>query len=803
MELVLRTEGYPRVEPPVQLSDHLSLSLYLSEFLCPFFCLSCVWLIHLSLPALTLSVILSSRVLMPLFWHLNMELDNVSPLQHFVVAKRTISAVFHQLLEFVRECSDFVEETWKNEDLEHVAEEKQCLQIQACSRKLTVIKDVLARRHMKVAFFGRTSNGKSTVINAMLRERVLPSGIGHTTNCFLSVEGTDGEHAYLTTDDSEERKNIETVNQLAHALHMDRNQDSGCLVRVFWPKAKCALLRDDLVLMDSPGTDVTSELDSWIDKFCLDADEKHFFHKVNERISKPNIFILNNRWDASVLEPEYLEDVRKQHMDRCVSFLVEELKVVDLNKAPDRIFFVSAKEVLSARIHRAQGMPETGGALAEGFQERLMEFQSFERTFEKWCDVVTVSLSKLVPIDSGHVLLAPRCHCGTMMAQAHASWTPQEFISQSAVKTKFEQHTIRAWQITESVKAIMDAINISSAEKKVFSLEEREALMDRLEFVRNQLNFLTEDIKDKIKAITDKVADKVSSAMAEEIRCLSVLVDEFCSDFSPALNALALYKTKLMAYVEERMVKNLDLSCSSSINGCVLSSQRDIMDTLRPLLPPAARGQLHLPNRKFSITYDLNFASLCEDFVEDINFHFSLGLTFLVNRFLGPAKAKQALSLLDQKLQLSSSSAPLGAQEELAISMATGLVSLTSRASVGMLVIAGVVWRSAGWRVIVLSVSLYSLLYLYERLTWTNSAKERALKQQEMVAVFARMCQQVDKSEMELETEIRTLSARIQRLECVQRHSKTLRSQTLIWHKATDLESQLESFSAQYLQIQH
>ncbi len=47
-------------------------------------------------------------------------------------------------------------------------------------------------------------------------------------------------------------------------------------------------------------------------------------------------------------------------MDHCVSFLVEELKVVELNKAPDRIFFVSAKEVLSARIHRAQGMPETG-----------------------------------------------------------------------------------------------------------------------------------------------------------------------------------------------------------------------------------------------------------------------------------------------------------------------------------------------------------------------------------------------------------------------------------------------------------
>lgn len=57
-------------------------------------------------------------------------------------------------------------------------------------------------------------------------------------------------------------------------------------------------------------------------------------------------------------------------------------------------------------------------------------------------------------------------NCGTLMAQEHASWILQEFISQSAVKTKFEQHTTRAWQIIESVKAIMDAINISSAEKK-------------------------------------------------------------------------------------------------------------------------------------------------------------------------------------------------------------------------------------------------------------------------------------------------------------------------------------------------
>ena len=45
-------------------------------------------------------------------------------------------------------------------------------------------------------------------------------------------------------------------------------------------------------------------------KLCI-LQEKSFFHKVNERLSSPNIFILNNRWDASASEPEYMEEVSK------------------------------------------------------------------------------------------------------------------------------------------------------------------------------------------------------------------------------------------------------------------------------------------------------------------------------------------------------------------------------------------------------------------------------------------------------------------------------------------------------------
>ncbi|XP_029004660.1 mitofusin-1b [Betta splendens] len=740
-----------------------------------------------------------------------------SPLKHFVVAKKKISEVFEQILDYVKETSAFVEDTCGSKALENIATEDQKLEIQAYADKLAIIRDVLARRHMKVAFFGRTSNGKSTVINAMLRDRVLPSGIGHTTNCFLSVEGTDDDRAYLKTEGSEDEKSIKTVNQLAHALHMDESLDAGCLVRVFWPKTKCALLRDDLVLVDSPGTDVTSELDSWIDKFCLDADvfvlvansestlmntEKHFFHKVNERLSKPNIFILNNRWDASANEPEYMQDVRKQHTDRCVNFLVEELKVVNREQAPNHIFFISAKEVLNSRMQRAQGMPETGGALAEGFQERLKEFQSFERRFE-------------------------------------------ECISQSAVKTKFEQHTIRAKQITEKVKSIMDTINIEAAEKRVAALEDRENQMDRLEFVKNQLNLLIDDIKMKIKAISEDVESKVSSAMEEEICRLHVIVDEFHADFHPSPNVLKLYKSALLSHVEEGMGKNLAFRCSNAINASVQSSQRYMIDSMHPLLPSAAHNQVHMlaPSRKFDLSYDLNCATICSDFQENIEFQFSLGWTALVHRFLGSANAQRALKLVDQKFQASRPALPLACtpssgppsiasqpnqetalmtQEDLMVAMATNVASLTSRTSMSVVIVGGVVWKTVGWRLIALSASLYGLLYLYERLTWTTKAKERTLKrqfvdyateklqlivsftssncshqvQQEMATTFAQLCQQVDQTQKELEEEIHQLTVKIDQLETVQSRSKCLR------HKATELERHLEAFTNQYLQIQ-
>lgn len=87
---------------------------------------------------------------------------------------------------------------------------------------------------------------------------------------------------------------------------------------------------------------------------------------MSAKLSKPNIFILNNRWDASAsgilltksdqmwcLEDEdQREQVRDQHQNRFVQFLTEELKVCTKEEATSRFFFISAREMLEDRLKK-------------------------------------------------------------------------------------------------------------------------------------------------------------------------------------------------------------------------------------------------------------------------------------------------------------------------------------------------------------------------------------------------------------------------------------------------------------------
>ena len=68
---------------------------------------------------------------------------------------------------------------------------------------------------------------------------------------------------------------------------------------------------------------------------------------------------------------------------------------------------------------------------------------------------------------------------------------------------------------------------------------------------------MTGEMKEKISGITEDVEYKVGKALSEEIRRLSVLVDEFNDPFHPDPLVLNVYKSKLNHHIESGVGSNL------------------------------------------------------------------------------------------------------------------------------------------------------------------------------------------------------------------------------------------------------
>ncbi|KAL1490665.1 hypothetical protein ABEB36_013323 [Hypothenemus hampei] len=698
-------------------------------------------------------------------------IDN-SPLQIFVKAKKKINDIFTEIEDYINDTVDYMHEI---ENEEKIVSKGKVKKIEDYVNKVRSIREVLARDHMKVAFFGRTSNGKSSVINAMLRDKILPSGIGHTTNCFLQVEGSSAEDPYLTLEGSTEQRAVESVGQLAHALCKEKLSESQ-MVRVFWPKNKCLLLRDDVVFVDSPGVDVTPNLDEWIDKHCLDADvfvlvanaestlmvtEKNFFHKVSTKLSKPNIFILNNRWDASATEPEFLDQVRRQHQERAIDFLVKELCVCTTKEAEERIFFISAKEVLQARL--AEQGQTVSTPLTEGFQTRYFEFQDFERKFE-------------------------------------------ECISKSAVKTKFEQHSQRGKYIANELKDILEEIYNEALKLKEEKLKLQKEITDKINYTEQQLLMVTQEMKLKIRNMVEDVEQRVSKALTEEIRRLSTLVDEFNLPFHPEPLVLNVYKKELHLHVETGLGSNLRARLSTALAMNMEQSQGEMAAKMEKLIPENYRNvnNIIMPRKQpFEILYRLNCDNLCADFHEDLEFRFSYGLTALIHRFSGSKSGFLNLMNKSERPQSSIPSTPMDVPDnsrmlgfnqnpldDWSFLSRIAIMSATSQGTMGCMLLAGFMFKTVGWRVIAIVGGLYGSLYLYERLTWTVKAKEKSFKkqyvdhatrklrmivdltsancshqvQQELSSTFARLCSLVDKATQDMTDQLKSLEKEVSTL---------------------------------------
>uniref|UniRef100_A0AC34FYX3 Dynamin-type G domain-containing protein n=2 Tax=Panagrolaimus sp. ES5 TaxID=591445 RepID=A0AC34FYX3_9BILA len=104
------------------------------------------------------------------------------PLKRFTDAKNQMKDIYNDLEGCVQNLAQFYD---GGSDANKFVPEKEIQEVKRFQDSISTIQKMFNRDKMKVVFFGRTSNGKSTVINAMLHQKLLPQGIGHTTSSFL------------------------------------------------------------------------------------------------------------------------------------------------------------------------------------------------------------------------------------------------------------------------------------------------------------------------------------------------------------------------------------------------------------------------------------------------------------------------------------------------------------------------------------------------------------------------------------------------------------------------------------------
>ncbi|MBF2020035.1 MAG: dynamin family protein [Hydrococcus sp. C42_A2020_068] len=131
--------------------------------------------------------------------------------------------------------------------------------------------DHLSSPNFRVAVFGSFNHGKSTLLNALLGKKILPTDLIPTTGAAINIKyGTELKTRIIRSDGTEiDEKGTELLQHFTR-LNSERimRSDISC-VEVFLPHP---LLNNGVELVDLPGTSDREEQDNLVRRQLLSAD---------------------------------------------------------------------------------------------------------------------------------------------------------------------------------------------------------------------------------------------------------------------------------------------------------------------------------------------------------------------------------------------------------------------------------------------------------------------------------------------------------------------------------------------------
>jgi hypothetical protein len=231
----------------------------------------------------------------------------------------------------------------------------------------------------KIMVLGVFKAGKSTCINAMLGQKVLPAFAVPTTAIINEIKWAEEAHAVLYPLEGEPQQI--SVDDLERYIVIDEEDDQRQnpyeRAELFWPLELC---RNGVELIDSPGLEEDEQREEITRRYLARADavifmfgnrgklsmsEQSFFKAAIQPTHKDSVFFVCNR--INEIEPEERDRTIRYTRRALEEFLTRE----------DRLFFIDARGALRARLGSAE--PELEATQVPNLERTLERFLSTER----------------------------------------------------------------------------------------------------------------------------------------------------------------------------------------------------------------------------------------------------------------------------------------------------------------------------------------------------------------------------------------------------------------------------------------
>ena len=418
-----------------------------------------------------------------------------------------------------------------------------------------------AKEHFEVAIVGEFKRGKSTLINALLGQEVLPADVLPATATLNRVTYSEEPYVMVEYKDGQEEK--VDINKLADyvtklSYESEKKAETVKQATVYYDTAFC---KNNVDIIDTPGlnddeqmTNVTLSILPEIDAavFVISANspfsqfEKEFLEKKMLTSDMGRIIFAVNCFGTFSKEDEdrIVETVEK----RIGSYVMEKAKMVMGESSKEFAVYkrkIGTPKVIGVYAKKALMAKESGDAAM--LEES--NFPTFERVLETMLTqergAITLQILANKIISSGSELIN-----SIIIRENSLMMETDEFMDKytaaieeiDEIRTKKRAEFVRindaANKVFEGLQPILDSywVQIEETAMKViddYPMSAEDLKRDKLKIVYAKLTErIKENIENKAQLICEQIQNEINIALSDEAERLQSFEDEFFASVS-------------------------------------------------------------------------------------------------------------------------------------------------------------------------------------------------------------------------------------------------------------------------------